>query len=317
MAKKKLIVITDSDHPNIIPELDALKEVENVEIRLEQCVTEEDVIERCQDADGLINQYAPLTKNVLKSLPNCKVISKYGVGYDNIDVNAAAELGIQVCNVPDYGVEEVADHTLALTFNLLRKVTLLSNAVKNNIWRFEIAQPIQRLSTLTIGVVGLGRIGRMYAEKAKALGWNVIAYHRRPVEGFELVTLEELCRKADVISIHIPLNDETRHMFNRKLFSLMKPSAVIVNTSRGGVICEEDLVEALKKKQIAGAALDVLEKEPPQKDHPLFQFDEVIITPHAAFYSEQAYYDMKRKAAEEAISYLLHNNIRYPVNRPK
>ncbi len=317
MKKKKVIVITDSDHPNIDPELDAIRETNEFTIRLEQCKTGEDVIARCQDADGLINQYVPLTKDVLKSLPNCKVITKYGVGYDNVDVDAAAELGIQVCNVPDYGVEEVADHAIALTFNLLRKINLLANSVKNNQWKFQISAPIHRLSTLTIGVVGLGRIGRAYANKAKALGWNVIGYHKRKVDGIEQVSLEELCRRADVVSIHIPLNEETHYLFDEKLFSIMKPSAFIVNTSRGAVINEKHLEKAIEQKRIAGAALDVLETEPPEKDHPLFKFDEVIITPHAAFYSEEAYYDMKRKAAEEAITYLKHRQIRYPVNSPE
>lgn len=271
MNKNKVIVITDSDHPNINPELDAIKESDYT-IRLEQCVTEEDVIEKCQDADGIINQYVPLTKEVLKSLPKCKVISKYGVGYDNVDVKGAEELGIQVCNVPDYGVEEVADHGIGLTFNLLRKINLLSNAVKKNQWEFQIAAPIHRLSTLTVGVVGLGRIGRAYAAKAAALGWNVIGYHRRKVDGFNQMSLEDLCRQADVISIHIPLNEETHHLFDEKLFQLMKPSAFIVNTSRGSVIKEEALIKALENKTIAGAALDVLEQEPPQKDHPLFRF---------------------------------------------
>src|SRR5699024_587218 len=147
--------------------------------------------------------------------------------------------------------------------------------------------------------------------------WNVIAYHRREVKGYNQVSLEELCKRSDVISIHIPLDDETRHIFNEDLFKLMKPSAYIINTARGGVINESDLVKALEEGKIAGAALDVLEQEPPEKDHPLYQFDQVIITPHAAFYSEESYYDMKRKAAEEVITFLQNKEIRYPVNRPK
>ncbi|NEU30027.1 C-terminal binding protein [bacterium LRH843] len=310
------MVITDSDHPNINPELDAIKESDCI-IRLEQCVTEEDVIEKCQDADGIINQYVPLTKNVLQSLPNCQVIAKYGVGYDNVDVNAAAELGIQVCNVPDYGVEEVSDHAIALTFNIVRKINLLSNAVKDNHWDFQIAAPIRRLSKMTVGVVGLGRTGQAYASKAAALGWNVIGYHRAKLDlDIKQVSLEELCQVSDVISLHIPLNEETHHLFNERLFKLMKPSAFIVNTARGGVLNEDDLIHALENKTIAGAALDVLQMEPPEIDHKLFQFDQVIITPHAAFYSEESYYDMKRKAAEEVITFLQSKQIRYPVNEP-
>nr|WP_275980174.1 C-terminal binding protein [Halalkalibacter alkaliphilus] len=286
------------------------------DLELEQCLSETDLINKCQNAEGLINQYAPLTRKVLESLPNLKVISRYGVGFDNVDIDAAAELGIQVCNVPDYGVEEVSDHAMALAFNLTRKINLLSNAVKRNHWDFQIAAPIRRLNKLTIGVVGLGRIGTAFAKKASAMGWNVIGYDKNNTTQFYQTTLEELCQVSDVISIHLPLNEETHHLFNKRLFKLMKSSSIIINTSRGPLISETDLIEALENNEIAGAALDVLETEPPPEDYKLFDFDQVILTPHSAWYSEEASYDLKRKAAEEVLTYLCNKKVRYPVNNP-
>lgn len=315
MESSKKIVITDCDHPNIEPELEVIQE-SKFNLVLEQCITETDLLKKCQDADGLINQYAPLTRNVLKSLPKLKVIARYGVGFDNVDIEAAAEYGIQVCNVPDYGVEEVSDHAMALTFNLTRKINVLSNAVKRNHWDFQIAAPIRRLNKLTIGVVGLGRIGTAFAKKASAMGWNVIGYDKNKTTQLNQTTLKELCQVSDVISIHLPLNDETHHLFNKRLFKMMKPSSILINTSRGPLINEAELVEALETKEIAGAALDVLENEPPERDYKLFQFDQVILTPHSAWYSEEASYDLKRKAAEEVLTYLQNKKVRYPVNKP-
>ncbi len=314
--KNKLIVITDCDHPSVDIEKEVL-EKQGFTVRLEQCYTEEDVIDKCQDAVGLINQYAPLTKRVLSSLPNCKVVVRYGVGVDNVDTKAAEECNVQICNVPDYGVEEVSDHALALLFSLTRKITLLSNSVKQNQWDFQISRPITRLKDLTLGVVGLGRIGYALANKAKGLGWNVIGFDNniQDVEGIEMVSFEELITKSDMISVHVPLNDATHHLFNIDVFKNMKSNAVIVNTARGPIIDEKALTEAISSGEIAGAGIDVMENEPPIKDHPLFSFDNVLLTPHAAWYSEQASYDLKRKAAEEAANVVLGNKPKNPVNK--
>ncbi|MBZ9535822.1 C-terminal binding protein [Cytobacillus oceanisediminis] len=314
--KNKLIVITDCDHPSVDIEKEVL-EKQGFTVRLEQCYTEEDVIDKCQDAVGLINQYAPLTKRVLSSLPNCKVVVRYGVGVDNVDTKAAEECNVQICNVPDYGVEEVSDHALALLFSLTRKITLLSNSVKQNQWDFQISRPITRLKDLTLGVVGLGRIGYALANKAKGLGWNVIGFDNniQDVEGIEMVSFEELITKSDMISVHVPLNDATHHLFNIDVFKKMKSNAVIVNTARGPIIDEKALTEAISSGEITGAGIDVMENEPPIKDHPLFSFDNVLLTPHAAWYSEQASYDLKRKAAEEAANVVLGNKPKNPVNK--
>jgi D-3-phosphoglycerate dehydrogenase len=310
------VIITDCDHPSVDIEREVL-ESRGMDVKLEQCMTEEDVINRCQDAEGLINQYAPLTRKVLSSLKNCKIIVRYGVGVDNVDLKAASELGIQVCNVPDYGVEEVSDHALALIFNLVRKITQLSNDVKQGNWAFEISRPIRRINELKLGVVGMGRIGSALARKAKGMGWKTLTHDFQSSPHnfeFELVDLDILLSQSDIISIHIPLNQDTHHMFNEAVFNKMKDSAIIINTSRGPLINETDLCQALRKGKLAGAALDVLETEPPRKDHPLFKLDNVIITPHAAWYSEESARELKRKAAEEAGEFLLRNKIRYPVN---
>jgi D-3-phosphoglycerate dehydrogenase len=312
----KLIVITDCDHPSVQIERKVLEE-QGFTVVLEQCRTEEDVIEKCQEAAGIINQYAPLTEKVLSSLPNCKVIVRYGVGVDNVDLDAASDVGIQICNVPDYGVEEVSDHALALIFTLARKINLLSNQVKKNNWDFQTSRPIRRLKDLTMGVVGLGRIGQATARKAIGMGWNVIGFDSKredTIEGVTHVSFQELIEKADLISIHVPLTEDTHHLFNQEVFSKMKNSAVVVNTARGPIVDEQALVEALRNGEIAGAGIDVMEKEPPEMDHPLFQFDNLIVTPHAAWYSEEASHDLKQKAAEEAANVVLGNSPRNPVN---
>ncbi len=312
---EKIIAITDCDHPTVDIEKKIISE-NGFQAVVHQCKSEGDVLKHCQDADGIIVQYAPITRRVLASLPKCKVIANYGVGFDNIDVTAATDLGIQVCNVPDYGYEEVSDHALGLILNVSRKIDLLSTHAKNNIWDFRIARPIRRLKDQTLGVLGLGGIGLTLARKAQALGWHVIGHSRKAKRGtgIKTVSFEQLLALSDILSIHLPLNQDTYHLFNKELFRKMKKGALLINTSRGAIINEDDLVEALKTNQIGGAGLDVMEKEPPQENHPLYSFDNVVITPHSAFYSEESLAELKQKAAEEACAYLLNKQIRYPVN---
>jgi D-3-phosphoglycerate dehydrogenase / 2-oxoglutarate reductase len=311
-----LVIITDCDHPTVEIERKVLEEL-GFTVALEQCKTEDDVIEKCQGAVGLINQYAPLTKKVLSTLKECKVVVRYGVGVDNVDLDAASKVGIQVCNVPDYGVEEVSDHALGLIFSVIRKINLLSNNVKKNNWDFQISRPIPRLKDLTLGVVGLGRIGQATARKALGMGWNVIGCdpsERKGHGGIKIVSFEELIQMADIVSVHIPLTNKTHHLFNREVFAAMKKSAVIINTARGPIIDELSLVESIRNGDIAGAGIDVMEFEPPVPDHPLFEFDNVVLTPHAAWYSEESSFDLKRKAAEEVANVIQGNFPRNPVN---
>ncbi|MGG1662532.1 C-terminal binding protein [Brevibacillus sp. NRS-1366] len=314
-----MIGITDCDHPSVEIEQKVIRGA-SAQMVLHECKTEEDVIRDCADADGLLNQYAPLTRNVLSQLPRCKVIVRYGVGVNNVDIGAATDYGIQICNVPDYGVDEVSDHAMALMYTLARKTLLLGNAVRRGEWEFSISRPILRLRGQTVGVVGLGRIGSAFAKKAHGAGFNVIGYDHRNTVAEELpfverVTFDELLERSDVISIHCPLTEDTKNLFGKSELQAMKSSAYLINTARGSIIDEAALDQALTEGWIAGAALDVMELEPPKPDNPLLRHESCIITPHVAWYSEQAFDELKRKAAEEAVRVLTGQQPHYPVNQ--
>lgn len=314
------VVVTDYEYSTFAPEksvLDAL----GIELTLEQCKTEDDVIEKCKDADGLINQYAPLSRRVIENLDNCKVISRYGVGYNTVDVDAATEKGIIVGNVTDYCLDEVSDHALALLLNCARKITLMNNTVKSGTWDFNVAVPVYRLRGRVLGLVGFGNIPQTVAKKAQAFGLQVIAYDPFvPAEvavnqNVKLVTLDELFEQADFVSVHVPLNDATKGMISHDQFKKMKKEAFIINTARGPIIDEKALIQALQEGEIAGAGLDVLEVEPIEKDNPLLTMDNVIINPHSAFYSIEAEEELKRKAAQNVADVLSGFYPTYLVNK--
>jgi len=307
MSNKKFkIIITDCDHPSVEIERTILNEI-NPEFMLAHCTTEDEVIETARDADGIINQYAPITRRVIESLKRCKVIARYGVGVDNIDVEAATEYGIIVANVPDYCVDEVSTHTMALILACARGITLLDRKIRDKKWDFTLAKPLFRTQSKTLGLFGLGRIARMVAQKALGFGFKVIAFDPYVSEAnskIEMVTLKRLLPDSDFLSIHVPLTDETRHSFSENELRTMKKTAYLVNTSRGPIVDEKALYVALKEKWIAGAALDVMEKEPPDWEDPLLKLDNIIITPHISFYSEESYVELKTKVAESVRSVL-------------
>jgi len=276
----------------------------DLELLLARCHTENEVIEAAKDADGIINQYAPITRRVIESLKRCKVIARYGVGVDNIDVEAATEYGICIINVPKYCIDEVSDHTITLALACVRKVVMLNNAVKKGIWDFKIAEPIFRLRNMKLGLVGFGNIARMVSRKAQAFGLSVIAYDPyisssvMAQDNVRKVNLEILLAEADIVSLHLPLTKETKYMFSEKEFKLMKGTAFLVNTGRGLLIKEEDLCKALSERWIAGAGLDVAEKEPIDPNSDLLKLENVIITPHVAFYSDESLRGLQRSAAK-------------------
>ena len=255
----------------------------------------------------------------MKALPELKYVVRYGVGVDTVDLKAAAEYGIQVGNVPDYGMNEVADHALALLLMMLRKTDQMNRFTKTTGWDYTQSIPIRRFSEQTVGVVGLGRIGRNFAEKAAALGFRVIGYDPMVNQGerignAEAVSFEELLKQSDAVSLHCPA-DGNQNLFDMEAFRVMKDSAVIVNAARGGIINEEDLDRAPKEKVIAGAALDCMKSEPMMTDSSIFENENLIVTPHMAWYSEEAAMELKRKAAEEAVRFAKGEAIHYPVNR--
>jgi phosphoglycerate dehydrogenase-like enzyme len=285
-------------------------------------------------AAGLVCYHeVTVTADLLDRMPNCRAVVRAGVGFDNIDLKAAGERGIAVCNTPDYGTMDVADHAIALTMAFLRGITMYNAAIFEDPiegWRFDAVPTIRRLSTQTFGVIGLGRIGTATALRAKALGMPVIFFDPYLPTGTEralglerAATLRNLLAQSDVVSIHTPLTTETRHLISSAALAAMKPGAILVSTARGAVIDLAALAPALTEGRIAGAALDVLEIEPLPVDHPLMKSwrapgsqirNKLILTPHAAFYSPSSLIDLRRKSAATAVQYLREGRSRDCVN---
>jgi D-3-phosphoglycerate dehydrogenase len=293
------IVITDCDHPTIEIER-AIFARGGYEVELAQCHTAREVAAAGAGAVALLAQYAPINDDVLAALPSVRVIGTYGASLDNIDVPAAARRGLRVVNVPDYGVDEVADHTIGLILALTRGIVALDRAVHAGTWDFRSGGELRRGSDQQVGIIGLGRIGSAVARRALALRFQVAAADPRwpPLEGVRLVELEELLATSDVVSVNARLDASTRHLLDTAALARMKPGAYLVNTSRGGVVDQAALVDALRSGHLGGAALDVLEREPIAPDDPLLGLPNVVLTPHAAFYSRESLVEMKRRAAE-------------------
>lgn len=308
MAKYQ-IVVTDHEYENLNIEEEIIGQLD-AELVAAQCRTEEEVIRAAQNADAILNQYAPVTRKVIQNLKKCKVISRYGVGVNTIDLQAATEKGIVAANCTDYCLDEVADHALALLLAAARKVALLNEYVKNNVWDYKKAVPIFRLRGRVLGLVGFGKIPQNLCVKAKAFGLRIVAFDpfvSRELalkHGIEPVDLDTLCRTSDFISVHAPLSKDTQALIGERQFNLMKPEAVIINTSRGPVIDEQALINALQHSKIAGAALDVLEREPIAPDNPLLRMEQVILNPHVAWYSEESEQEMRRKVARNIVDVL-------------
>jgi D-3-phosphoglycerate dehydrogenase / 2-oxoglutarate reductase len=311
-----LVVITDCDHGTIGPE-EAVLRAAGVEYRLHQAKTEDDVVAVAQDADAVILQYAPITGRVLDGLPRCRVAVRYGVGVDTVDLTAATDRGVVVANVPDYCMEEVSDHALAMGLALWRGVVLYDRAIRGGTWSATMKTPMFRLRGKIVGVIGVGRIGSCFARKAAGVGMTAIGYDPYLTtlpEGVRSVSFETLLREADLISLHLPLSAATKHLINEAALRLMKPTALLVNTARGGLVDTKALCGALQDGRLGGAALDTLEQEPVPADSPLLAFPNVILGPHAGWYSDQSVTDLKRKTAEAAIAVLRGQRPYSPVN---
>jgi D-3-phosphoglycerate dehydrogenase len=302
------VVVTDYLYPTVDPEKKFLEPL-GVKFEEYQCKTEDELIRACKGADGILTTLAPMTRKVIMELDKTKIIARHGVGYDNVDISAATEKGIMVTNVPQYGKEEVADHAITLVLAAVRKIPQFEKLVREGRWKEWVPpnlRPILCLEFIVLGVVGVGRIGQQVARKARsAFGMRVLAFDPYlPKEKMmemevEPVDLETLLKSSDVVSIHCPLTKETYHLIDEPQLRLMKKTAFLVNTARGAIVNGDALCRALKERWIAGAAVDVLEKEPPNLENPLLRLDNVIITPHVAGYSEFAYEDLLIKAAEE------------------
>jgi D-3-phosphoglycerate dehydrogenase / 2-oxoglutarate reductase len=267
------------------------------------CLTEEELIEHGREAAAILTLDEPLTAKVIASLTRCRVISRFGIGVDRVDVAAATAAGIVVANVPDYCVDEVSDHALALLLAVERRITVLDAAVREGRWETPaVAGPVRRLRGHRLGVVGFGNTGSRFAARGAALGLEVYV-HDPFVSDAEIestgarpLSLDELLVSSDVVSLHVPLTPDTHHLLDRRRIRSMREGAVLVNTSRGGLVDEEALVDALREGRLGGAGLDVFEHEPPGRDHPLLALTNVVVTSHSSHYSLESGAEMRSQA---------------------
>jgi D-3-phosphoglycerate dehydrogenase / 2-oxoglutarate reductase len=315
------VVVSDCDHGTMAPEASVL-DAAGVPWRLEQCRTAQDVVARAGDATVLINQYAPITAEVLDALPAVRLVVRYGVGVDNVDVAAATERGVWVANVPDYGTQEVADHAVALALTLLRGIPALSASVRSGTWDYRVTRPLRRLSELRFGVIGCGAIGSVAGQRAAAFGMDVVGVdvdesRPRPGTAIRRVGLDELAAGCDVISLHLNLTPESEHLVDDAFLLGVRPGLVLVNTARGGLVDGAALLAALDDGRVGGAGLDVLETEPPDEvGRRLAAHERVLVTPHVAWYSEESFVSLKTEVAREALRVLAGGPPRSPVNAP-
>jgi D-3-phosphoglycerate dehydrogenase len=315
---RPLIAVTDSPFPSLDPAKAALARVDPA-LRMAKSAAADDILAVAREADAILVTYAKLPGELLRQLKRCKVIGRFGLGVDNIDIKAAAELGITVTYVPDYCMQEVSDHAMALLLSLVRKVPLSNKLVQSGRWEVPPVVPIHRLTGRVLGLVGFGNIPRTLAPKAKAFGLRVVTHdpYVSPqvlaAAGVEGVGFDELLAMSDFVSIHAPLTPATRGLFNRDVLRKMKKGALLINTARGPLVDEEALIAALDSGQLGGAALDVVTTEPLAKDSKLIGRDNVILTPHTGFYSVEALNELQTKCATDVARVLSGEPPVYPV----
>ena len=309
MSAGGIVAVTDHDFEDLDTERSIL-EPHGYRIVEHNCATADEVVRACVEAVGVLNTYTPMPAEVLGRLERCRAIARYGVGVDTIDLEAAAERGIRVRNVPDYCVDEVALHTIALLLAAHRRVVAGDRLVRAGTWDPLGAGVVRRLEGRLLGLVGLGHIPRSVAVKARALGLRVAAHDPYVADedwadGVErYADLDKLAADADFLSLHTPLTGETHHLVDERFLRRMPAHAVLVNTARGALVDTDALDRALSEGRIGGAALDVLESEPPPPELPLLRHDHLVVTAHQAFYSEEALAEVQRKAAERLLEAL-------------
>ena len=309
-ASRFRVLITDYVWPNTNVEREVLERIGAEAIEADG-PDEERLVELAADCDAILTCFAKVTDKVIRSAPNLQVVSRYGVGVDNISVDTATELGIPVTYVPDYCIEEVADHSMALMLTLARSVVNLNAGVRSGGWDPSLGRPVHRFRGKVVGIVGYGRIGRAVAERARAFGFDIAVHDPYLTEDMfpagqapKFVSFDELLAVSDFVSVHTPLTTDTRHLIGEPELKKMKASAFLINTCRGPVIDEYALAEALDDGELAGAGIDVLEGEPPPADHPIRSARNAVITPHTAFYSEESLHELQSRTAQCAADVL-------------
>jgi D-3-phosphoglycerate dehydrogenase len=316
---KITIAITDSPFPSLDPAKKALARLDP-EYRMAKSPAADDILAVARDADAILVTYAKLSGDLLRQLTKCKAIGRFGLGVDNIDLPAAKACGIAVNYVPDYCLREVSDHAMALLLALARKVTQANALVQSGRWEVPPLVPLRRLEGQVLGLVGFGNIPRALAPKAKAFGFKVLTYDPYVAKdaldaaGVEGVSFDDLLARSDFVSVHAPLLPATRGLMNAAAFAKMKKGAYLINTARGPLVDEPALIAALDSGHLGGAALDVVTTEPLPKDSPLVRRDNVILTPHTAFYSVEALEELQTKCATDVARVLSGEKAVYPIS---
>lgn len=312
------VLLTDRAWPDVRVEQEILQPV-NAALIEAPSQGEATLIELARDADAIATNWAAVTDAVVRAATRCRIIARLGIGLDNIAVGTATQLGIPVTNVPAYCVPEVSDHALALLLACARQIGFFHLRTKRGEYDLQAAPAMHRLAGQTLGLIGLGKIAQTLVPKARVFGLTVIAHTASGQDhgtGCEMVSLEELLARSDFVSLHVPLTDATYHLLGAEQFARMKPTAYLINTSRGGLIDHAALWQALRQHRLAGAALDVFDPEPPDLSQPLFQDERVIVTPHAAFASEQSVVEVRTTAMEQIVTALRGERPRNVVNPP-
>jgi D-3-phosphoglycerate dehydrogenase len=313
-------VITDHGFPNLQHE-ESILGAAGVELTVAQCKTPAEVIAAGRGADALLVQWAPVNAAVMATLDRCKIIVRYGIGFDNVDIAAARARGIAVCNVPDYGVHEVAEHAVSLALALARQLPQIDARLRAGTWKITPDRPMPSLRELTFATAGFGRIARSAHAMMRGFDCKRIAYDPfvpkdvMAMEGVEKVELDDLFTRADILSLHLPLTAETRHFVNAARLAEMKKSAVVVNTARGPLVDTVTLAQALRDGVIAGAGIDVFEQEPLPAEHALRAAPGALLTSHVAWYSESSIPRLQRLAAEELVRGLRGEPLKNQVNK--
>ena len=313
------VAVTDSVFPNLDAARGVLSQI-GAELHMAEAPTPEAIVQVARTADAVLVTYAKITADMIQQMTRCRIISRFGIGVDNVDIPAATSAGIVVTKVPDYCIDEVSDHTMALLLALVRKIPYANRETHAGQWKMAAVVPIHRLRGTVLGLVGFGRIPQLVAPKAQAFGLKVLSYDPyvskeiMAQSGVESAGFEELLEQSDYVSVHAPLLPETHHLLNAAAFRRMKRTAYLINTARGPLVDEAALADALDAGQLAGAALDVLPQEPPQAGLRLLGRDNVILTPHTGFYSEESLVDLQVKASEEIVRALTGQMPRNPVN---
>ncbi len=311
-------LITDHDFPDVDLEQKLFRDA-GMDVVAAQCRTEDDVIAAAAGCQGLLAQYAPMNAKVFAALPEVRVVSRMGAGFDTVNTADAKRFGVWVANSPDYGVGEVATHALGMALGLVRHLPFYDRDVHAGRWHYMSAGTLRRVGDMTLGILGLGRIGKRMAKLSQHVFARVVACDPYiPGSDFpeyvQRVSLDDLFRQSDVLSAHVPLNDETRGMVGARLLAMMKPGSFLVNTARGSVVNLDHVLAALDSGQLEAAALDVLPKEPPEADHPVLRHPRVLLSPHAAFYSIEGERELRRKAAQNLVDWVRTGRPTYVVS---